>query len=94
MDLGCGQGKFGQSSHYSVVLISRYLAILKILLGTVGIYALKECEAAHVHFTDYNEEVIERNLMDSVFINDIEMIEKMSASSGDWSKLELKGEKE
>jgi len=61
--------------------------------GTVGIYALKECEAAHVHFTDYNEEVIERNLMDSVFINDIEMIEKMSASSGDWSKLELKGEK-
>ena len=63
-------------------------------LGTVGIYALKECKAAHVHFTDYNEEVIERNLMDSVFINEIDTIEKISASSGDWSKLELKDEKE
>ena len=78
----------------SLVLVLRHLFILKILLGTVGIYALKECKAAHVHFTDYNEEVIERNLMDSIFINDIEMLEKMSASSGDWSKLELKGEKE
>ena len=46
-----------------------------------------------MHFTDYNEEVIEQNLMDSIFLNDIGMIEKMSASSGDWSKLELKGEK-
>ena len=55
---------------------------------------MKECKAAHVHFTDYNEEVIERNLMDSVFINEIDTIEKISASSGDWSKLELKDEKE
>ena len=55
---------------------------------------MKECKAAHVHFTDYNEEVIERNLMDSVFINEIDKIEKISASSGDWSKLELNGEKE
>ena len=73
----------------------RHFSLLKInVLGTVGIYALKECKAAHVHFTDYNQEVIEQNLMDSIFLNDIEMIEKMSASSGDWSKLELKGEKE
>ena len=76
-------------------MVLRHFSILKInFLGTVGIYALKECKAAHVHFTDYNEEVIEQNLMDSIFLNDIGMIEKMSASSGDWSKLELKGEKE
>ena len=47
-----------------------------------------------MHFTDYNEEVIEKNLMDSIAINDIEMTDKMSASSGDWSNLELNDEKE
>ena len=90
LDLGCGQGIFFNSCFEA--LVWRNCQIL--LLGTVGIFALKECDVAHVHFTDYNEEVIEKNLMASISINDIEMTDKISASSGDWSNLELNDEKE
>ena len=39
--------------------------------------------------------MIEKNLMDSLSINDItdNFTDKISASSGDWSKLELNDEK-